>query len=93
MKKDEQLPIDDQQYYDIVSTKTIIKLTVKELTLIIIFILSIGISLGGFIKILSDVKDLSTKMDKMSEEVTTIKVQNAQIEEYLNIMNNKGIKK
>ena len=33
MKKDEQLPIDDQQYYDIVSTKTIIKLTVKELSI------------------------------------------------------------
>lgn len=62
-----------------VTSETKIKLSVKEFIGVFIFIISIGISIGGFLKVIGDVKEVSTKLDNLSKDVNDIKIQNGQI--------------
>lgn len=57
-----------------------IKMNLKELLAGCWFLLTLGVSIGGFIKVVSDVKDVSAKIDNISKDVTDLKVQNAKLE-------------
>lgn len=63
-----------------ISSDKKINLTVKEFIAVCMFLISLGISIGGFIKVISDVKDVSTKIDNISKDITDLKVQNAKLE-------------
>lgn len=71
-----------QNQQTILSDKKI-NLTIKEFIGVCMFLVSLGISIGGFIKVINDVKDVSTKVDSVNKEVVDLKVQNAKIETLL----------
>jgi hypothetical protein len=63
-----------------ISSDKKINLTIKEFLAVCMFLISLGISIGGFIKVIGDVKDVSTKVDNVSKDITDLKVQNAKLE-------------
>ncbi len=44
------------------------------------FLLSIGIAFGGYIKLIGDIEKLSTKADNITADLVKIQVQNATLE-------------
>jgi hypothetical protein len=60
------------------SDKRII-MTIRDFTAVCLFVIGIGISIGGFIKVLNDFEKLDAKIDKLSDSVAKIQEQNGEL--------------
>ncbi|GAA4498503.1 hypothetical protein GCM10023172_15630 [Hymenobacter ginsengisoli] len=63
---------------NITSDKTI-TFSLKEFIAICVFLVTLGISIGGYVKVAGEIEKVADKIDSMNKEVTDIKVQNAEI--------------
>jgi hypothetical protein len=61
------------------TAKKNIGLSAKDFIGVCLFLISLGISIGGFLKVIADFDKLDTRIEKLSDDITTIKVQNAEI--------------
>jgi hypothetical protein len=68
---------------DTITPESKIKLSVKEFLSVCIFLISIGISIGGFIWVLNDIKDVKGKIDNLSDKLDKIQSQTDKIEGYI----------
>jgi len=59
-----------------ISEKKII-LSIKEIIVSIIFLVSVGTSIGGYISVIKQVDKISETLSIMSKDINDIKIQNA----------------
>jgi len=65
-----------------------IRVSVKEILTVAVFLITVGISIGGFIKVICDLEKISNDVKDINKEITNIKVANKGIETQLGILIN-----
>lgn len=69
-----------------IANKTI-GFSVRDFVGLCIFLIALGISVGGFIKVINDVGKLEVKIDNITNDVSSIKEQTAEIKGIISQMN------
>jgi len=61
------------------TSRQMVSLPVKTFISLIVAIVAVAITIGGYRKVLDDFGKMETKIDKIQDDITNIKVQNAEI--------------